>query len=269
MRVGRFEVHGKPVFGLIEGDTVWAAEGSVFESPEKESLRFPSCRKGRVIGRFSELKALVPCEPTKILAIGRNYRRADIDIQAEPPQVFMKPLTTLVGGGDPIVYPWMSQRVIYEPELAVVMGKRTRNVPVDRVLDHVFGYTCANDVTAKDLNVSDRLGAGRAKIFDTFCPLGPVIATGIDGNDLAICGRLNGQPGPSSRTSHMIRRVEEVVSFISCVTTLLPGDVVLFATPGTQEVHPDDVVEVEIEGIGVLRNPVVASASGPVRWQLS
>jgi 2-keto-4-pentenoate hydratase/2-oxohepta-3-ene-1,7-dioic acid hydratase in catechol pathway len=258
MKIGRFEEHGKPVYGVTDGDAVWAAGGSIFEHPEK----------GRLIGHISELKALVPCEPTKILAIGRNYRRPDIEFQVEAPQVFLKPLTTLAGDGDPIIYPWMSERVIYEPELAVVIGKRTKNVPVDQVLDHVLGYTCANDVTAKDLNLADRLGAGRAKIFDTFCPLGPVIATGIDGNDLAICGRINDQPGPSSRTSQMIHRVEEVVSFISCATTLLPGDIILLATPGTGEVHPGDVVEVEIEGIGVLRNQVVASDCEPIRWQI-
>lgn len=258
MKVGGFEEQGRAVYGLIEGDTVWAAEGSVFEKPEK----------GKVIGRLSELKALVPCEPTKILGVSVNYRRPGIEFEVEDPQIFLKPLTTLIGNGAPIVCPWMSEWVIYEPELAVVIGKKAKDVPVHKALDHVLGYTCANDVTAKDLGQVDRLGIGRAKIFDTFCPLGPVIATEVDGNDLPICVRINGQLGTSSRTSKMIHRVEEVVSFISCVTTLLPADVILLGTPGTGLLHPGDVVEVEIEGIGVLRNPVVASKGSRVPWQL-
>lgn len=259
MKFGRFEEQSKPVYGLIEGDTVWAVEGSIFEKPGK----------GKVIGLLSELEALVPCEPTKILAIGWNYRRSDIEFEVEVPQLFLKPLTTLIGNGDPIIWPWMSQQVICAPELAVVIGRKAKDVPVDRALDHVLGYTCANDVTAQDLSQEDRLRTGRPKIFDTFCPLGPVIATGVDGNDLAICWRINGQRGPSSRTSKMIRRVEEVVSFVSCVTALLPGDVILLGSPGMAPLHPGDVVEVEIEGIGVLRNSVVASENKPVRWQLS
>ncbi len=257
MKLGRFEITGQAVYGLVDGDRVWAAKGSVFGEHAK----------GKLLGRLATLKTLVPCEPTKILAIGRNFPRSDIEILQEDPQVFLKPLTSLIAIGDPIIYPWMSQRVIYEPELAVVIGQKTKNVPADVALDHVLGYTCANDVTAKDLNLKDRLGAGRAKIFDSFCPLGPLIALAVDGNDLAISANLNGELGPSSRTSNMIWKVEEVVSFISCLTTLLPGDIILLGTPGTGTLRPGDVVEVEIEGIGVLRNPVAASGSSSVRWR--
>jgi 2-keto-4-pentenoate hydratase/2-oxohepta-3-ene-1,7-dioic acid hydratase in catechol pathway len=254
---GRFNDKGKPVYGLIEGDTVWAVKGSIFARPEK----------GRIIGQWGQLKALPPCEPTKILAIGWNYSRPDIEVGVEAPQMFLKPLTALIGNRDPIVYPWMSKRVVYAPELAVVISRKAKDIPVDKAPDFILGYTCANDIAAQDLSQTDRLHTGRPKIFDTFCPLGPVIAMEVDGNDLAICGRLNGQLGPSSHTSKMIRRVEEIVSFASCVTTLLPGDVILLGSPGMGAMYPDDIVEVEIEGIGILRNPVAAQENRPVRWQ--
>lgn len=257
MRFGRFEDKGKPAYALIEGDTVWEIKGSIFARPEK----------GRIIGHLDQLKALPPCEPTKILAIGWNYPRSDIEFGVEAPQMFLKPSTALIGNGEPIVCPWMSQKVVYAPELAVVISRKAKDIPVDRAPDYMLGYTCANDIAAQDLSQTDRLHTGRPKIFDTFCPLGPVIATEVAGNDLAICGRRNGQLGPSSHTSKMIRRVEEIVSFASCVTTLLPGDVILLGSPGMGPVYPADIVEVEIEGIGILRNPVAAPENRSVRWQ--
>jgi 2-keto-4-pentenoate hydratase/2-oxohepta-3-ene-1,7-dioic acid hydratase in catechol pathway len=183
------------------------------------------------------------------------------------PQFFFKAHSTLVGPEDPIVLPWMSEEVVHEPELAIVIGTRAKNVSVDRALGHVLGYTCANDVTARDFQQKDRLATGRTKNFDTFCPLGPLIVSALDPEDLEVCARINGRLGCCGRTSQLIWTVPELVSFLSCVMTLLPGDVVLTAAPGIDALHPGDVAEVEIEGIGVLRNPVVASKDRPVRWQ--
>jgi 2-keto-4-pentenoate hydratase/2-oxohepta-3-ene-1,7-dioic acid hydratase in catechol pathway len=257
MRFGRFVHQGEAVYGLIEQDIVYGLEGSIFEQP---SRRDP-------IGRVGEVRCLVPCEPQKVLAIGPNFRHPGAVFPDQEPQIFIKPGTSLIASGDPIRYPWMSEDVIHEPELAVVMGRKARNVPVDEALAYVCGYTCANDVTAKDFFAKDRVVAGRSKIFDSFCPLGPSVVTDIDGNDLAIDARVNGQLQVSGHTSQMRWRVEEVVSFISCVMTLLPGDLILMAAPGIGPLQPGDVVEVEIEGIGVLSNPVLSGEEGPVRWQ--
>ncbi len=260
MKFGRFEHKGNAAYGVVEEGIVYAVKGSIFGEWEKQGA----------IGRFDELKALVPCEPEKVLGIGPNYRRPEREFPDQEPQIFIKPMTSLIGDGDPIIYPWMSEWVVPESELAVVIGRKAKNVPVDRALEYVFGYTCANDVTAKDLMRKERLMAGRSKIFDSFCPLGPVIATDIDGNDLALGARVNGQVVSSSRTSKMVWKVEEVVSFISCVMTLVPGDAILLANPtALPDVKAGDVVEVEIEGIGVLRNPVVASTDRPVCWEKS
>ena len=257
MIIGRFEHQGKPVYGVVEGDMVWAVEGSVFEKPAR----------GEAIGQFSELRVLVPCEPPKILGLGQNYRMTGRTPDKEP-QFFVRVHTTLNGCDDPIVLPWISQSVAYEPELAVVIGRKAKDVPVDSALSYVFGYTCANDLTEKG-HQEERLRATRSKNFDTFCPLGPVIVTDLDANDLAICARVNGDVQVSSRTSGMICKVPEIVSYMSCLMTLLPGDVILTSAPGAGKLQPGDVVEVEIEGIGMLRNPVVGSKGEPVRWQLS
>jgi 2-keto-4-pentenoate hydratase/2-oxohepta-3-ene-1,7-dioic acid hydratase in catechol pathway len=257
MRFGRFIHQEQAVYGVVEHGIVYAVEGSVFHRPQRREA----------IGRVDELRSLVPCEPQKVLAIGPNFQHPGAPFPDQEPQIFIKPGTSLIGSGDPIRYPWMSEDVIHEPELAVVMGRKAKNVPVDRALDCVCGYTCANDVTARDFFAKDRVVAGRSKIFDSFCPLGPLVVTGIDGNDLSICARVNGQVQVTGHTSQMKWRVEEVVSFISCVATLLPGDVILMAAPGIGALGPGDIVEVEIEGIGVLTNPVSPSEDRPVRWQ--
>jgi len=266
MRLGRFLYQGQAVYGLVEDGTVYAvagghaslaAEGSIFKEPNR----------GPAIGHIDQLKVLVPCQPGKVLAIGPNFHHPGREFPDQEPQIFIKPDTSLIGSGDPIMIPWMSQDVIHEPELAVVMGSRTANVSIDEALDHVLGYTCANDVTAKDWFARDRVMAGRSKIFDTFCPLGPVIATDVAGDNLGLSARVNGELQVTGHTSSMVWSVAEVVSFISCILTLHPGDVILMAAPGIGPLQPGDVVEVEIEGIGILRNPVVATDHRPVRWQ--
>jgi 2-keto-4-pentenoate hydratase/2-oxohepta-3-ene-1,7-dioic acid hydratase in catechol pathway len=178
------------------------------------------------------------------------------DVPAEP-MVFLKPSTAVVGPGEPIVIPWQSEHVEHEAELAVVIGRLCRNVPEEAVPDVVLGYTCANDVTARDLQRTDGQW-GRAKGFDSFCPLGPWIQTDLDVADARIRGSVNGIVRQDGSTADMVRTVPELVSWISGVMTLLPGDVILTGTPaGVGPIVAGDTVTVEIDGIGVLANPVL------------
>ena len=198
---------------------------------------------------------------TKILAVGVNYRahaaEASLDVPPEP-LVFSKPPSSVIGPLDPIVYPVLSQRVDYEGEVDVVMGKRTRNVPPEKARDFILGYTCGNDVTARDLQQRDDQWT-RAKGFDTFCPLGPHIVTDLDPAHLNIRTRVNGEIRQNASTADMVFSVAELIAYISQVMTLEPGDVILTGTPsGVGPLQPGDVVEVEIEDIGTLRNPVVS-----------
>jgi 2-keto-4-pentenoate hydratase/2-oxohepta-3-ene-1,7-dioic acid hydratase in catechol pathway len=176
------------------------------------------------------------------------------------PVLFLKPSTAVVGDGDAIQYPPSSARVDYEGELAVVMGRLCRDVPPDRALDAVLGYTCANDVTARDQQAADGQWS-RAKGYDTFCPLGPWIATNVDPADLEITTTLNGEVRQRARTSDMLHDVPTLISYISQVMTLLPGDVVLTGTPaGVGPMEVGDEVAVTVDGIGTLSNRIVARA---------
>jgi 2-keto-4-pentenoate hydratase/2-oxohepta-3-ene-1,7-dioic acid hydratase in catechol pathway len=176
----------------------------------------------------------------------------------EVPVVFLKPSTSVVGSGDPIQYPRQSAEVHFEAELAVVIGRLCRDVPVERAADVVLGYTCANDVTARDLQKSDGQW-GRAKGFDTFCPLGPWVRTDLDPSDLRIRCTVNGETRQDGRTSQMVRGVGDLIGHVSACMTLLPGDVLLTGTPaGVGPLHVGDRVAVTIEGIGTLTNPVVS-----------
>jgi len=199
--------------------------------------------------------------PTKIVGVGTNYRAHAVEmgkpIPAEP-LIFLKPPTALAAAGDAIVRPAGYQRVDFEGELAVVIGKRARRVSVADALDHVLGLACGNDVTVRDLQVRDGQWT-RAKGFDGFFPLGPHIVSGLDPADLRLTTRVNGQVRQDSSTSDMIFPVAEVIAFISNVMTLEVGDVITTGTPqGVGNLDPGDTVEIEIAGIGVLSNPVVA-----------
>jgi 2-keto-4-pentenoate hydratase/2-oxohepta-3-ene-1,7-dioic acid hydratase in catechol pathway len=175
----------------------------------------------------------------------------------EEPALFFKPLTALCGPGDPIVYPAQSSRVDYEGELAVVIRKRCRHVPVERAREYVLGYTCLNDVTARDIQKRDG-HPSRAKAFDTFCPAGPCIVTAIDPNAVEIETWVNGERRQVGSTKTLIFPVEDLVARISAVMTLLPGDLISTGTPaGVGPLVPGDRVEVRIEGIGSLKNPVI------------
>jgi 2-keto-4-pentenoate hydratase/2-oxohepta-3-ene-1,7-dioic acid hydratase in catechol pathway len=210
-------------------------------------------------------RLLAPVLPSKVVAVGRNYAEhakemgGTTDPTTEPPIVFLKPSTSVVGPGDPVQYPvGVSEEVSYEGELAVVIVRLCREVPPSRVRDVVLGFTCANDVTARDLQRRESQW-GRAKGFDTFCPLGPWVSTDIDPADLAITTTVNGELKQAGRTSQMVRSIDELVSHISMAMTLLPGDVILTGTPaGVGPLAVGDEVSVTIEQVGTLTNRVVA-----------
>lgn len=198
--------------------------------------------------------------PTKIVGIGRNYREHAAELGNEVPAeplIFLKPPSAIIGDGEPIVRPRGYDQVHHEAELGVVIGQEARNVPVADAMRVVRGFTCVNDVSVRDLQKRDGQWT-RAKGFDSFCPLGPAIVSDLDPSDLRVICRVNGKVRQDSRTSLMIFPVPQLIAFISRVMTLQPGDVIATGTPaGVSNVSPGDVVEVEIEHIGILRNPVI------------
>lgn len=198
--------------------------------------------------------------PPKIVCVGKNYldhvREMGGDAPTEEPVLFLKPPSALIGDGDAILLPSQSERVDYEGELVAIVGSTLRDVDAATALAGVRGYCCGNDVTARDLQARDGQWT-RAKGFDTFAVLGPAVVEGVDPADLAIITRVNGEVRQSSRTSLLIRPVGELLAFIASVMTLEPGDAVFTGTPaGVGPLQDGDLVEVEVEGVGVLRNPV-------------
>ena len=213
------------------------------------------------VAPLDKVKLLAPVIPTKILAIGRNYadHAAEMggDVPAEP-LVFAKLSTSVIGPDDAVLLPALSSEVHHEAELAVVIKRIARQVPVEMAHEAILGYTCANDVTARDLQASDGQWT-RGKGFDTFCPLGPWIETELDVSSLAVRCRVNGETRQDGSTADLVFSIPQLVSHVSAFTTLLPGDVILTGTPaGVGRISDGDTVEVEVEGIGVLRNPVRA-----------
>src|SRR5258708_327466 len=203
---------------------------------------------------------MLAIRPSKIVAVGRNYMAHAKELGHQVPSeplIFLKPTSAIVGDGEDVVYPGVSARVDHEAELAVVIGRRCTAVSAGEALDYVRGYTCANDVTARDLQETDDQWT-RAKGFDTFCPLGPVIVDGIDPSRLEVVARVNGEERQRGNTEDMLFSVPALVAYISAVMTLEPDDVILTGTPaGIGPVQRGDVMEVEVEGIGILRNRVV------------
>jgi len=211
---------------------------------------------------LADVRLLAPVIPrSKIVGIGRNYADHAAEMGNEVPAnplLFLKPNTSVIGPGEPITYPPFSENVHFEAELAVVIGRVCKDVPAARVPEVIFGYTCANDVTARDLQQSDGQWA-RAKGFDSACPLGPWIETELDPADLAVTCTVNGELRQDGRTSQMVRDVVELVTYASSAFTLLPGDVILTGTPaGVGPLEPGDQVAVTVEGIGTLTNRVVS-----------
>jgi 2-keto-4-pentenoate hydratase/2-oxohepta-3-ene-1,7-dioic acid hydratase in catechol pathway len=202
---------------------------------------------------------MMPLRPSKIIGIGRNYVAHARELGNEMPQVpmlFFKPPTALIGPGEPILLPVVSQRVEFEAEIGVVIARRLRNAEPDAAERAIAGYVCVNDVTCRDLQKADGQW-GRAKGFDTFCPVGPRIATGLDWRSLELTGRVNGIERQRAKATDMHFSIPDLVSFISGVMTLEPGDLIATGTPaGTGPLQDGDTVEVEISGVGVLSNPV-------------
>ena len=197
--------------------------------------------------------------PTKIIAIGLNYYDHAKELNMAVPDyplIFLKPPSSVIGSGEMIIYPPQTEELHYEGELAVVIRDITRNVPAEEAVHHIAGYSCANDVTARDLQRKDGQWT-RSKSFDTFCPLGPRIVSDIDPGKSEIMTRVNGVIRQHSNTGNMIFDVYQLVSFVSGIMTLMPGDVIITGTPpGVGSVQAGDEVEIEIEGIGILRNTV-------------
>jgi 2-keto-4-pentenoate hydratase/2-oxohepta-3-ene-1,7-dioic acid hydratase in catechol pathway len=209
----------------------------------------------------ADVRLLAPVLPTKVVAIGKNYADHAREMGGEPPAepvIFLKPSTSVTGPGDPVARPVkLSERVDFEGELAVVIGRLCRDVPPERVPEVIFGYTCANDVTARDLQAKDGQWS-RAKGFDTFCPLGPWIETDLDPADLELTTSVNDEVKQHSRTSLLLHDVTELICYVTAVMTLLPGDILLTGTPaGIGPLVHGDRVSVAIQGIGALVNPVV------------
>ncbi len=202
---------------------------------------------------------MMPLRPSKIIGIGRNYVEHARELGNEVPEVpiiFFKPPTALIGPGDPILLPNVSQRVEYEAEIGVVIGRRLRNADLDLAERAIQGFVCVNDVTCRDLQKVDGQW-GRAKGFDTFCPVGPRVATGLDWRELELTCRVNGLERQRAKATDMHFSIPDLVSFLSGIMTLEPGDLIATGTPaGTGPLKEGDVVEVEITGVGTLSNPV-------------
>jgi 2-keto-4-pentenoate hydratase/2-oxohepta-3-ene-1,7-dioic acid hydratase in catechol pathway len=254
MKIARFHWQGKVNWGIVEDDRIFALVGDLYGD----------FQKGQELCQLGEVRLLVPAEPSIMVACGRNYADHMQEMGwavPEEPALFFKPTTTLVDPTNDIMYPSVSQDLRYEAELCAVIKRRAKNVAQQEALDYVLGYTCGNDLTAMDLFSKDgRLT--RAKGFDGSGPLGPFLVTELDPRNLAIKGRVNGETKQDSNTSLMVFHVDKLVSYISAFITLRPGDVVWTGTPkgGHCPVKAGDVIEVEVEGIGILKNSVVGSA---------
>lgn len=239
------------VYGAVEEEGIRLHLGTPFVAWEPTETLVP----------FEEVRLLSPVFPTKVIGVGRNYADHAAELGnplPEEPLIFVKPATTVIGPGQPIVLPEDSSEVHHEAELAVVVGTVSRHVRAEDAGAHILGYTAANDVTARDLQRRDNK-FGRSKSFDTFCPLGPAIETELDPAGLAIRCTVNGEIRQEGTTDDLIFGVGELIAFVTRIMTLLPGDVILTGTPaGVGPLIAGDVVEVEVERIGVLRNPVVA-----------
>jgi 2-keto-4-pentenoate hydratase/2-oxohepta-3-ene-1,7-dioic acid hydratase in catechol pathway len=266
VRIARYVHPGSPSapagvsWGTVEGPagapaeslTVAALDGHPFGA-----LSFTGDRWA-----LPDVRLLSPFLPSKVVAFGKNYAEHALEMGGQAPEtplIFIKPSTSVIGAGDAIRLPPSSTEVHYEGELAVVIGTPARNVAPEVALRHVFGYAVANDVTARDQQRSD-VQFTRAKSYDSFCPFGPWVETVLDPSDLRLVTRVNGQVKQDARTSLMIHDVPAQIAFVSAIMTLLPGDVILTGTPaGVGPIRAGDTVEIAIEGIGTLSNPVVAA----------
>ncbi len=250
MKIVRYQSDGnEPKYGWMLDDKVGEIEGDVFGEYRRREAKAP----------VAELKLLAPCEPSKILCVGRNYVEHARELGNDVPKVpliFLKPPSSIISSGEHIILPPQSTQVEHEAELVVVIGRRAKNVTAETAREYIFGYTIGNDVTARDLQKTDDQWT-RAKGFDTFCSFGPWIDTEFDASDAVVTCRVNGQMRQMASTRDMVFNVVTLVAYISSVMTLEPGDVLFTGTPaGVGELKNGDVVDVEIEGLGKLSNPV-------------
>jgi 2-keto-4-pentenoate hydratase/2-oxohepta-3-ene-1,7-dioic acid hydratase in catechol pathway len=246
--LGKNEV---PTYGWILENKVGRIEGDIFGEYRRLEAETP----------MEAVKLLAPSRPTKIICLGRNYAEHAKEQEVEVPKVpmlFLKPPSSIINPGEPIILPPQSQRIEHEAELVVVIGKQARNIISEEAKEYIYGYTIGNDVSARDLQKTDGQWA-RAKGFDTFCPFGPWIETEFDPSDALITCKVNGMPRQMGSTRDMVFDVNMIVAFISSVMTLEVGDIIFTGTPaGVGPLQPGDSVEIEIEGLGKLVNPVVA-----------
>ena len=251
MRLVRFRLGDRIATGAseFESDAIQVLQGTFFEDP------LPT---GEEVS-FDDVRLLAPILPSKVVCVGKNYAAHAAEFGSEVPQeplIFLKPSTAVIGPHDPISLLPISRRIDYEGEMAAVIGRIARNVRTEEAFRVILGYTCANDVTLLDLQRTDDQWA-RAKGFDGSCPLGPWIETDLDPNDVRVETRLNGEVRQAGQTSDMVFGVATLIEYVTTFMTLLPGDVILTGTPeGVGPLAAGDVVEVEVDGIGTLSNPV-------------
>ncbi len=250
MKIVRFTIDNKVRYGILNGKSIQGIEDKPYRHIKPTDQYY----------QLSEVKLLSPCTPSKIVALGLNYRSHAEEVNAplpDAPLIFLKPSTAVIGTEENIIYPSSSHRVDYEGELGVVIKKPVWRVSVEDALDYVLGYTCFNDVTARDLQRQERQWT-RAKSFDTFAVAGPCIETELDPGNVIVETYLNGELKQQGNTSDLIYSIPELINFISNVMTLLPGDIIATGTPsGIGPMYPGDTVEIKIEPIGILRNSVV------------
>ncbi len=247
MKLLRFRKDGQAGYGILEGETVYQLIGPPFADRHQ---------RGPALGPLHSLKILPPCEPTKIICAAKNYPWGENPSKSPRPVLFFKPPSSVIGHEENIVHPSQSQRLIFESELAVLIGKVARNVKAADASRYILGYTCGNDVTAYDFVLRDN-DTFHGKSFDTFCPLGPFIVNDLDPDNTTIICRVNGDVRVNGSTAAKYYSCAELVSFTSEIMTLFPGDIIMTGTPDIGNIHRGDLVEIDIAGIGVLRNRVV------------
>lgn len=254
MRLVRFAAQGRPKYGLLTDNVISGLRGSPFA--HFQHLNSPSILDGSTY-KLDEVKLLVPCLPSKIVCLGLNYpshiEETKLPIPSAP-LIFLKPSTAVIGPDDKIILPQGRKRIDYEGELGVVIGKKAKDVPEEKAREYIVGYTCFNDVSDRHAQAEDRQWT-RAKGYDSFAPIGPWIETEADPENLKLETYLNGELRQSASTSDLIFGISKLISFISGVMTLLPGDVIATGTPsGIGPLNPGDVIEVRIDKMGTLRN---------------
>jgi 2-keto-4-pentenoate hydratase/2-oxohepta-3-ene-1,7-dioic acid hydratase in catechol pathway len=253
MKFARFEHKGTVSFGMVKEEKIILLHGSLFDTYEETGMQYA----------LSDVKLLPPVVPTKIVCIGMNYREHIEEIGAEVPEkphIFLKPPSSLIGHEDAIIFPRGAERVDYEGELALVIKDEMKDVPEDEALNHILGCSCFNDVTERAIVMKNTRDLILAKGFDTFSACGPYLVTNLDPNNLEVKTYLNGKLMQHDNTSNCVFTVQHILSHICQCMTLYPGDIVITGTPkGIAPMKPGDVVEVEVEGVGRLRNMVKAA----------